>query len=130
MKILKKNCILRPNYDEINSVSCHESTLSISLSVSLFLSLPLTHTGGIFTQMPLHPILQSSSTRPLSVSSLGFMVEGNRYVSDGTHQCSACVVKLSAADRLTDVVSPSITSTEKEGRLSGEKDAEGETSSV
>ena len=41
-------------------------------------------------------------------------------MSDGTHQCSACVVKLSAADRLTDMVNPSITSTER-GRVRGRK---------
>lgn len=55
-----------------------------------------------------------------SVLSFDFSVEGNRYVSDGTHQCSACVVKLSAADRLTDMVNPSITTTER-GRVRGRK---------
>lgn len=36
-------------------------------------------------------------------------------MSDGTHHCSACVVKLSATDRLTDMVNPSITTSGGEG---------------
>lgn len=44
-----------------------------------------------------------------SVLSFDFRVEGNRYVSDGAHQCSARVVKLSAADRLTEMFPLSIT---------------------
>lgn len=40
-------------------------------------------------------------------------------MSDGTHQCSACVVKLSAADRLTDMVNPSITTAEWAGLEGG-----------
>ena len=46
------------------------------------------------------------------ILSFDFHMEGNRYLSDGTHQCSAYAVKLSVADRLTDTVNPSITTTE------------------
>lgn len=59
--------------------------------------------------------------RPLTLVSFDFSVEGNRYVSDGTHQCCAWVVKLSASDRLTDVVNTSITTTERAEGLEGER---------
>lgn len=36
-------------------------------------------------------------------------------MSDGTHQCSACVVKLSVSHRLTDMVNPSIATAERAG---------------
>lgn len=43
-------------------------------------------------------------------------------MSDGTHQCSACVVKLSAADRLTDMVNPSITTSGGQGEQGERKE--------
>lgn len=56
---------------------------------------------------------------PLTALSFDFRVEGNHYVSDGIHQCSACAVKLSAVDRLTDTFKCSINSAEQTG--SGKK---------
>lgn len=41
----------------------------------------------------------------------------HRPVSDGSHQCSACVVKLSLPDTLTDVVKPSIRGAEEQEEL-------------
>lgn len=70
-----------------------------------------------------NPLQPSHSIFLLIVLCVG--VRACRSVSDGTHQCSARVVKLSLPDRLTDMAKPSISDAGRAALKEGSAEREG-----